>query len=170
MGESIRFLEKEEFSRTVELAKLCFGDEDFDGEYFDRDILSNRVAVKERDGVILSMVHLSERCLHFSGGRSTDAIYILYVATRPEERHKGYMDEVMEFVFEQMRKEKRELTFLVPVDERIYRHLGFLYDWKFNEEERELLYADEGLDKCCAKLICGESFEKPEKITLKSPC
>ena len=35
MGESIRFLEKEEFSRTVELAKLCFGDEDFDGEDYE---------------------------------------------------------------------------------------------------------------------------------------
>lgn len=166
--ETLRFLDKSEYKKTRELAEICFGKDDFDEEYYSRDIFDNLVCVKERDGKILSMAHLSERRLFFEEGGYTDAYYILYVATLPEERHKGFMDEVMNFSFTRMREEKRELAFLVPADERIYRHLGFEHDWKFNEPERELLYADDGLYFCSAKLICAKSFKKPIKIGMKS--
>ena len=165
--ETLRFLGPEEYEKTRELAEICFGKEDFDEEYYSKDLYDNLIAVKERDGRIISMAHLAERRLFFEGREYCDVYYILYVATLPEERHKGYMDEVMSFTFERMMEEKRELTFLVPIDPGIYRHLGFEYDWEFNEDERELLYADEGLNFCSAKLICAKSFKKPVKTGLK---
>ena len=162
--ERVRFLSKKEYKDTERLARLCFGEEDFDEEYYGKDIYNNLVAVKETDAGIVSMAHLSGMRLELEGGKSARACYVLYVATDPRERHKGYMDEVMSFCTERLRDRGVELMFLVPVDPEIYTHLGFTHEWRFNEDERELLYADEGLCSCYGKNLNGGGFEPPERI------
>lgn len=166
----VRFLEKEEYERTRALNDACFPDEDFSKEYYDGGaIFRNRIAVKEIGGKIVSEAHFAPRKAWY---RRTDGTpyaeeieYILCVATDPVHRHRGYMDEVLEFALETMRKEGRPWTFLLPVNKEIYRHLGFVHDWTFHPDEADLLYADEGLTECSAKLLCAERFIKPERIT-----
>ncbi|MDO5775501.1 MAG: GNAT family N-acetyltransferase [Eubacteriales bacterium] len=79
--------------------------------------------------------------------------YIMGVCTLPEYRHRGLMDKLMKAVIDRIEQEGYPWCFLIAVDRNIYRHLGFAYDWKLSERERELLYADDGLDTASAKLL-----------------
>ena len=165
-----RFLKKEEYGVTRALNDLCFPDEAFSKEYYeDGGILENRVVVKEEDGKVVAQAHLAPRKAWYrdAGGKAyaVDVDYILCVATDPAYRHRGYMDEVMACALAKLQEEGKPWAFLIAVDKAIYRHLGFTYDWAFNLDEAELLYADDGLTECSAKLLCAEHFEKPERIT-----
>ena len=171
------FLKKAEFSRTLPLFKACFGeDRSFIDEYYGQDsplYELGAVAVTEEDGRVLSMVHLIPMELVCGPVRGPEdagetaasaaetacgpetpaecvipAVYLLCVGTDPEWRGRGLMDRTMSFAMEEAEKAGCRRFFLVPVDMRIYRHLGFLYDWTFNEAERDLLCADEGLSLC----------------------
>lgn len=161
----VRFLKPEEYGKTRALCDLCFQDEAFSREYYEteRKIEQNRVAVKEIDGEIVAMAQVAPRKALVRGVWQ-DAPYILGVCTAPAHRHRGYMDELLQLICETLRVEGAPWTFLIAVDQAIYRHLGFVYDWAFSEEEAALLEADEGLTECSAKLLCAECFEKPEKI------
>lgn len=88
--------------------------------------------------------------------------YLMCICTDPAKRHRGYMDRVMQFVIDQMMYEGHPWCFLIPVDKAIYTHLGFLYEWKLNEQEQEMLYADEGLDTALARLLNAEHFPEGE--------
>lgn len=79
--------------------------------------------------------------------------YIMGVCTLPEYRHRGLMDKLMKSVIDRLEQERYPWCFLIAVDRNIYRHLGFIYDWKLSEREQELLYADDGLDTASAKLL-----------------
>lgn len=79
--------------------------------------------------------------------------YIMGVCTLPEYRHRGLMDKLMNAVIDRIEQEGYPWCFLIAVDRKIYRHLGFAYDWKLSEREQELLYADDGLDIASAKLL-----------------
>lgn len=100
-----------------------------------------------------------------NGLYAVEAPYIFCVATHPEYRHRGYMDEVLGLLLEAFQKEGIPFAFLVPVDTKIYRHLGFVHDWTFGAGEADLLYADDGLSTCSARLLCAEAFAPPVKIT-----
>lgn len=162
----VRFLKPEEYPRTRALSLACFGDDAFDEEYYvtKRRIYENRVLVKEADGEIAAMLQLAPRKAWY-GTHAEDVDYILYVATAPAYRRRGYMDELLAFACETMQKEGKPWTFLVAVDKEIYRHFGFVHDWRFHPEEAELLYADEGLTECSAKLLCAENFKVPDYLS-----
>lgn len=165
-----RFLKKEEYGLTRALNDLCFPDEAFSREYYEEGgILENRVVVKEMDGKVVAEAHLAPRKAWYRNTDGTeyavDVDYILCVATAPAYRHRGYMDEVLELAISEMKKKGKPWTFLMPVDMAIYRHLGFTHDWTSNSDEAELLYADDGLSVCSARLLCAERFEVPERIS-----
>ena len=160
------FLDKKDNLSTRALYELCFPDEDFASEYYGAggEALKSRIAVSEREGSIVSMAQLVRRRAVYKDG-SRLVWFITGVCTHPEMRHRGLMDEVMNYVLSELKKEGEEWCFLMPVDMSIYRHLGFVYDFRIrNSETLELLYADEGLELCSACLLCGESFEAPEDI------
>ena len=165
-----RFLKQEEYGKTRALNELCFPGEEFAREYYDEGgILENRVIVKELDGKVVAQAHLAPRKAWYRRPDGTPYFqqvdYILCVATDPAYRHRGFMDEVMELAIRKLQEEGQPWTFLIAVNKEIYRHLGFVYDWTFNPEEEDLLYADEGLTECSARLLCAEQFVKPERIT-----
>ncbi|MDO4265467.1 MAG: GNAT family N-acetyltransferase [Eubacteriales bacterium] len=167
----IRFLKEDEYGRTRALNDLCFPDEEFSAAYYDDGIVKkSRIAVKEIGGEIVSEAHAAPRKLWYRDpdGRpySVEVPYIFCVATHPAYRHRGYMDEVLKLMLDVLREDGAPFAFLVPVDPAIYRHLGFVHDWTFGGEEAELLYADDGLTECSAKLLCAAEFRKPERITL----
>ena len=74
------------------------------------------------------------------------------------------MDKLMKWTEERLTEEELGWTFLVAVNKDIYRHLGYIYDWSFNKDEAELLFADEGLTDCSAKLLCDKTFTAPVRL------
>ena len=181
----VRFLEKSEFRRTIPLFEQCFGkDPEFEAEYYGDEahagqVLQGRIAVLEEQGRILSMVHLKpvlaeycpagETAVPAEGSPAARAdipvTYLLCIATDPACRHRGYMDRVMDLAEETLRAEGAPWCFLVAVDKVIYRHRGYVYDWPFQDEERELLAADDDLTDCSAKLLNAETFRAPSALT-----
>jgi len=181
-----RFLDKNEYRRTLPLFRLAFGtDPEFEAEYYGTEdrpgtVSSNRIAVLEQDGEILSMVHLKPMLAEYApssapGAGSGDAparvpvTYLMCVATHPAHRHAGHMDSVMRFAMERLRDEGEPWCFLVAVDKEIYRHLGFTFDWPFNEPERDLLAADDGLTDCSACPLAGR-FLPPLRLFSHGDC
>ena len=150
------------------------------------------VAALEEDGKIVSMVQIRYYSAELIPGQESGSIgssdgsnpggsdssgstgtrgagslhfqvpYLMCICTDPAKRHRGYMDRVMQFVIDQMMYEGHPWCFLIPVDKAIYTHLGFLYEWKLNEQEQEMLYADEGLDTALARLLNAERFPEGE--------
>ena len=171
MGAMVRFLKPSEYSITRPLNDLCFPDEEFSREYYEEGgIQQNRVVVKEVDGKVAAMAHFAPRKAWYrkaDGSEYAESVdYIMDVATYPQMRHKGYMDEILRFAMEEMRREGKNWTFLVPVDPEIYLHLGFTHHWKFAKDETDLLYADEGLTECYACVLNPEAgFKQPLRIT-----
>lgn len=169
-----RFLEKYEYSRTIKLFIECFGDDkeflrEFYGELDGENectgtIKDHEITVIENiDGEILAMVHLRPLIAVYED-RKENVSYIMGVATRPDFRHRGFMDKLMKAAEDRIKEKGEGWCFLVPVDKVIYRHLGYVYDWKFNEDEADLLCADDGLTECSAKLLKGDCFEAPLRI------
>ena len=181
----VRFLEKNEFGRTIPLFEQCFGkDPEFEKAYYGDDVhggevLQGRIAVLEEDGKILSMVHLkpvlaeygpAEEAGDMPGHRpgaenAVPVTYLLCIATDPVCRHRGYMDRVMDLAEETLKAEGAPWCFLVAVDKEIYRHRGYVHDWPFRDEERELLAAEDDLTDCSAKLLNAETFCAPSALT-----
>ena len=170
----IRFLEKEEYFLTIPLFEACFGsDPGFMRDYYGDeahpgDVFNGRIAVKEEDGRIVSMVHLKPVTAVYrkdAGGElKLPVTYIMGVSTLPDLRHRGYMDEVMGFVMDALQSEGAGWCFLIAVNKDIYRHLGFVYDWKLSDRELELLYADDGLEDATACVLCDMEMKVPDEI------
>ncbi len=192
-SEKVRFLEKSEFRKTIPLFEQCFGkDPEFEAEYYGDDagtgtVYQGRIAVLEENGEIRSMVHLkpvTAVCGAASDSKMSDGpavgspapddpaaerivpvTYLLCIATDPACRHRGYMDRVMDLAEETLKAEGAPWCFLVAVDKEIYRHRGYVHDWPFRDEERELLAAEDDLTDCSAKLLRAEQFQAPRVLT-----
>ena len=163
----IRFLEPERFRDTIPLFERCFGaDPEFEAEYYGTEsvpgaVRNSRIAVLEEDGELRAMTHLKPVAAVYPGGRTVRVTYLMCVSTDPGFRHRGYMDRVMSFAMEALKGEGEPWCFLVAVDKDIYRHLGFVHDWPFREDERALLAADDGLTDCSAALLSEGTFAPP---------
>ena len=160
---NVRFLLPEEYQKTKALAAECFGPDDGLDEYYGSDLAACRIAAAEEDGKCVSMVQL-RRIFTVNGSEVRPAWYLLYVCTAPDRRRNGCMDAVMGFVLDALRREGESLAFLVPVNPEIYAHLGFVHHWAFRPEERELLYADDGLTDCYACVLDGGDFVPPDAL------
>ena len=156
----VRFLDRKEYSSTFDLALNCFHDRDFLEDFYSDDIYSCAVAVNEVDGAVVSMAMVKRVLLRYKN-KVVESSYIFMVCTSPEMRHRGYMDDTILFICEKI---ATQTVFLIPVDPQIYKHLGFIYFWRFNEDERDMLYADDGLDMCYMKVMDSVEFEKPDGI------
>ena len=159
----IRFLEKSEYLKTLSLSEECFTPDEDIYRYYESEIMSCRIAAAVSDGRILSMAHL-KRFTVCEKGRSYPAWYIMFVATSPESRCTGLMNKVMRFVLDTLKCENEHMTFLIPVDKRIYERLGFKHFWRFNESERDMLYSEDDLTECAACVLDGKEFTAPERI------
>ncbi len=171
----LRFLEKYEYIRTLKLFIECFGnDEEYISKLYGEldgenectgTIRAHEIIVIENElGNILSMVHIRPMAAQYPD-KKISVGYIMCVATAESHRHQGLMDELMKAAEDYLRQRGDKWCFLVAVDKDIYRHLGYIYDWKFNKDEALLLDADEGLTECSAKLLNAKEFEPPKKLS-----
>lgn len=126
MSWTIRTLKTlEEKQESRKLYDAAFGDPKIFTDYYYRDkCLDNQIIVKEKDGHIISMVHLNPYRLNVCG-KEINAYYLVAVATDERYRHQGHMRDVLQTAFEQMKKEKIPFCYLMPVDQRIYQPFGF---------------------------------------------
>ncbi len=173
---AVRFLEPSEYGRTRELFTECFGeDEEFCRMYYGEpgqgDIYRGQVAVLEQDGEILSMVHVRPMNLQSSAVVAADVekyvlprlkamkpddvrfAYLLCIGTAADCRGRGYMDEVMTFVENELRQDGCQFSFLVAVDKAIYKSRGYEYHFPLTAESQMYLYADDGLTEGTVKFL-----------------
>lgn len=176
MRETVRFLPKSEYGRTLPLFVECFGDdEDFCRMYYGEPgrgaIYRGRVAALEAEGEVLSMVHVKILTLESSPELAADVEkyvlprlkaerltkisfgYLLCIGTAKKQRGQGYMNEVMDFVEEKLRQEDCQFALLIAVDKAIYEQRGYCYHFPLSAKARELLYADEGLTEGTVKFL-----------------
>ena len=85
---------------------------------------------------MVSMVQLNPYVMMINGGE-VNTHYIVAVATRPEERRKGYMAALLTTAMEEMRKAGEPFTFLMPAKEAYYTPFGFRTVYR-----QDLLYVD----------------------------
>lgn len=89
------------------------------------------------------MAHLNPYTISVNG-KKWELPYIVGVATATDQRHKGYMRQVLYKVLRDLHQEKKPFCFLMPAAEAIYRpfQFAFIYDqpvWKTEDEpEKDL--------------------------------
>lgn len=176
MRETVRFLPKSEYGRTLPLFVECFGhDEDFCRMYYGEPgrgaIYKGRVAALEAEGEILSMVHVKILTLEASPELTADVEkyvlprlkaepsakisfgYLLCIGTAENQRGRGHMNRVMDLVEEKLRQEGCQFALLIAVNKAIYEQRGYRYHFPLSAKSRELLYADEGLIEGTVKFL-----------------
>lgn len=107
------------------LWQLCFSDSDqYTDFYFEWKVKDNQVYTIYKGEQICSMLHLNPYLLRVKN-RLVNAYYIVGVATKPEERRKGLMKQLLETALMEMYKGQMEFTYLMPAAEAIYLPYDF---------------------------------------------
>lgn len=127
--ENIRCLEQEEKKKTREMYERIFPEDSkaFVDYYYDWKVRDNRIAVMESaKQEIEVMMHLNPYLLSWNG-KFFESEYIVAVATRPESRKQGKMQQVMRQVLVDQQKKHMPFTFLLPTDPAYYESQGFVF-------------------------------------------
>lgn len=107
------------------LWRECFGDtEAYTDFYFEWVVPYNRILTLYREGKLCSMLHLNPYTLGVAG-KEVKSDYIVGVATKADERRKGYMGLLIDRAFELMYEEERPFTYLMPAAQAIYYPYDF---------------------------------------------
>ena len=138
----VRYLSAEEKRRTIPLWESCFPEDsrEFLEYYYTEKTKENRIAVIEKEGEILSMLHRNPYRLHVKG-QIWESDYLVAVATRKDCRGKGAMRAVLTKILEDMNREKMPFTFLMPAAEGIYTP----YDFAFVSEGKKYKLKEENV-------------------------
>lgn len=94
--------------------------------YYTHKTRENQVLALERDGMLVSMLHLNPYRM-IVNGYETPANYIVAVATKEECRHQGYMRLLLEKALKDMGDQRMPFTFLMPASEKIYAPFDFVW-------------------------------------------
>ena len=144
----IRYLEQEEKGRTRKLWEEAFPEDSqsFVDYYYKEKMENNRVAVFEREGEILSMLHRNPYRIWLRG-EEANCDYIVGVSTTTDERGKGRMRSLMLSVLRDMQEERQPFTFLMPARASLYTpyDFRFIYDktrWvlRYNKDIKRVPY------------------------------
>ncbi len=124
----LRKLNKEEHIRTRALWEAIFTEDskEFVDYYYSIKTRENEIYVIEKDGEIVSMIHLNPYPM-WIGGEIHETHYIVGVATDPRYRRRGYMATLLHYVLKVMKDRGEPFTFLMPASEEIYRPFGFSF-------------------------------------------
>ena len=135
----MRYLSQEEKKNSRELWEEAFPEDSrsFDDYYFEEKLRDNRILAEERDGKIIAMVQLNPYKVRLRE-RICSLSYIVGVATRADERHRGHMRRLLLRMLEDMNRENVPFTFLMPAAEAIYRP----FDFRFIYDQPHLRFGD----------------------------
>lgn len=128
-GVVIKYAEKNQREAIRALWQEAFADpEVFADYYFEQVYPENRVLVAEKDGQILSMLHLNPYEWQFAmnPGHPVRLHYIVGVATGQEYRRKGLMAECLRRALRDMEQAGEPFTYLMPAKEEYYTPFDFV--------------------------------------------
>ncbi|MCR5100045.1 MAG: GNAT family N-acetyltransferase [Butyrivibrio sp.] len=112
-------------SQTRKLYEECFDDpESFVDYYYDDKCSDNIIVASREEDEVISMLHLNPYVMNVCD-KVIKSYYIVAVATTGTRRHEGQMSKVFDKTFDILGKQHIPFVFLLPVDENIYRWLGF---------------------------------------------
>jgi predicted acetyltransferase len=125
----------------------CFGDSgSYTDFYFEWVVPYNRIYTLYKEDKLCSMLHLNPYTFEI-WDVEVKADYIVGVATKAEERRKGYMGLLINDALDSMYKEEKPFTYLMPAAESIYypyefRNVYFQEDWvakikKYGQNNKE---------------------------------
>lgn len=121
--------------RIKELWQICFADtEEFISLFFNEVYQEENAVVIEKDGKIVSALHLLPYTLNFYG-EEVPIAYIYGVCTHPDERGKGLMSQLMQLAKEELKRRKTPAAALIPAEQwlfDVYRKYGYTEAFYYN--------------------------------------
>lgn len=143
--EYVRYLKNEEKYQSRSLWEHAFPDDSasFIDYYYHEINKRNRIIVIENEDGLASMLHLNPYQVVVKN-KLWDSEYIVGVATRADQRRRGYMRKMIEKMLTDLYREKKEFCFLMPAHESIY--LPFDFCFIFDQPHTHLI-KDHGLIK-----------------------
>lgn len=121
---------EKEMSRALYLSCFPEDSESFVSYYYREKTKDNRILVKKRisgeSEELLSMVHCNPYRIKIKD-KVYNLDYLVAVATNPDHRREGHMKTMLEKLSEDMRQDSVPLTYLVPVNPKVYEPLGFSF-------------------------------------------
>lgn len=127
MGQ-IRCLKQQEKKNTRKMYEAIFSEDSrkFVDYYYQWKIKDNKILVMEDSVGYEVMMHLNpyKVCVN---GRQREIPYIVAVATRPDCRRQGKMQQVMRYALQDLQKSHCPFVFLLPADSAYYRGQGFVF-------------------------------------------
>ena len=175
----IRYLEQNEKPNIRELYEECFSDSKaLTDYYFDNRLPNNFVAVNEKDGQMLSALHLIPKTAVI-GKLKSRVMYIYGVGTRQFARQQGNMRELLNTVIRDMYQDMEAFTYLIPTSQgsaNAFRKFGFEYvmdkpftkpmdNWKKATHSLILRKADHS-DMVRLSIFAKSNTENRYKVTL----
>ena len=175
----IRYLEQNEKQNIRELYEECFVDSKaLTDYYFENRLPNNFVAVNEKDGQLVSALHLVPK-MSVIGKLKSRIMYIYGVGTRQYARNNGYMKELMNTVITDMYQDMEAFTYLIPTDQMnadFFKRFGFEYvmdkphtkpmeNWKKATHSLILRRADHS-DLVRLSIFAQSNTENRYKVTL----
>lgn len=125
----IKYAEKNQKEAIRALWQEAFADADaFADYYFAQVYPENRVLTAEKEGQILSMLHLNpyEWQFEMNPGHPVQLHYIVGVATDRAYRRRGLMAECMRRALQDMEQAGEPFTYLMPAREEYYTSFDFV--------------------------------------------
>lgn len=123
--------------QLIDLWRISFDDsEAFINLFFDRVYKEDNVLTIERDGKIVSALHMLPYTMTFYG-KEISVSYIYGACTLPSERGQGLMQQLIKEAFIVMKNRDVAVTVIVPADPWLfdyYRDLGFTEAFDYTEE------------------------------------
>lgn len=126
--EQIRYLKQQEKQNTRKMYEAIFSEDskEFVDYYYRWKIKDNHILVMEDEKGYEVMMHFNPYTLRVNGA-AVKVPYIVAVATRPDCRRQGKMQQVMKHALQDLQKSHCPFAFLLPADPAYYRGQGFVF-------------------------------------------
>lgn len=155
--EQIRYLKQQEKQNTRKMYEAIFSEDskEFVDYYYQWKIKDNDILVMEDENGYEVMMHFNPYTLWVNGA-AVKVPYIVAVATRPDCRRQGKMQQVMKHALQDLQKSHCPFTFLLPADPAYYRGQGFVFAPEPAADQRRL--------RKLLKAAQAAEVEKPQKL------
>ncbi len=129
---------KDRKQQIIDLWKVCFDDSnEFMNLFFQCIYKEENALVIKQEEEIVSALQLLPYQMNYLG-LDVPISYIYGVCTKPSERNKGLMHQLLQNTFEEARRRGSRLVFLIPAEKwlfELYRKNSFTEAFFYKEEE-----------------------------------
>lgn len=126
--EQIRYLKQEEKQNTRQMYEAIFPEDSksFIDYYYQWKTRDNQILVMEDNADYEVMMHFNPYMVSING-KKAKIPYIVAVATRPDCRRQGKMQQVMKRVLQDLQRTQCPFTFLLPANPAYYYGQDFVF-------------------------------------------